>query len=69
MALTAGTTLAEHETPGEATVHVLSGQIRLSAGDVSWECRAGDLLIVPPQRHDLAALEDTAVLLTVAVGR
>ena len=67
MALTAGTTLAEHETPGEATVHVLSGRVRLSAGDVSWEGRAGDLLIVPPQRHDLAALEDAAVLLTVAI--
>ncbi|MGE5761991.1 MAG: DUF488 family protein, partial [Gemmatimonadota bacterium] len=30
MAFTAGTTLAEHENPGEATVYVLSGRVRLS---------------------------------------
>jgi quercetin dioxygenase-like cupin family protein len=66
VALTAGTTLAEHENPGEATVHVLSGRVRLSAGGVSWDGRDGDLIVVPQARHDLRALEDTAVLLTVA---
>lgn len=69
MAITAGTTLAEHETPGEATVHVLSGRVRLGAGDAAWEGRAGDLLVVPRQRHDLTALEDATVLLTVALAR
>jgi quercetin dioxygenase-like cupin family protein len=29
VALTAGTTLAEHESPGEATVVVLSGRVQL----------------------------------------
>jgi quercetin dioxygenase-like cupin family protein len=38
----------------------------LSAGDVSWEGRTGDLLIVPDARHSLEALEDSAILLTVA---
>lgn len=61
-----GAHLAEHENPGEATVHVLHGRVRLSAGEQSWEGRTGDLLIVPDSRHSLEALEDSAILLTVA---
>lgn len=66
LALTAGTTLAEHENPGEATVQVLRGRVRLTSGDTSWDGRAGDLILIPPARHSLEALEDSAVLLTVA---
>jgi quercetin dioxygenase-like cupin family protein len=66
VALTAGTTLTEHENPGEATVHVLSGRARLTAGADSWEGRDGDLIAVPPSRHALHATEDTVFLLTVA---
>jgi quercetin dioxygenase-like cupin family protein len=47
-------------------VHVLSGRVRLAAGEVSWDASAGDLLVVPAGRHGLAALEDATVLLTVA---
>lgn len=66
IALTAGTSLAEHENPGEATVFVLDGRVRLASAAASWEGRKGDLLIVPPARHSLEALTDAAVLLTVA---
>jgi quercetin dioxygenase-like cupin family protein len=66
MALTAGTTLKEHENPGEATVHVLAGRVRLGAGADTWEGRRGDLLLIPPMRHHLHAIEDAVVLLTVA---
>jgi quercetin dioxygenase-like cupin family protein len=47
-------------------VHVLHGRVRLVADALEWEGRDGDLLIVPQARHTLHALEDTAVLLTVA---
>jgi len=69
IALAAGQRLEEHENPGEATVHVLHGRVRLAAGDTSWEGSAGDLLVVPPSRHSLEALEAAAVLLTVAKHR
>lgn len=65
VALTAQTTLGEHDSPGEATLQVLSGRVRLSAGDDAWEGRTGDLIVVPPARHDVHALEDAIVLLTV----
>jgi quercetin dioxygenase-like cupin family protein len=58
--------LAEHENPGEATIQVLHGRLRLTAGEDSWEVRRGDMLIVPDARHSLVAIEDSAVLLTVA---
>jgi quercetin dioxygenase-like cupin family protein len=66
IALVKGATLAEHENPGEATVHVLRGRVRLATGELSLEGRSGDLIVVPDARHSLEALEDSAVLLTVA---
>jgi len=66
LALTAGSALDEHENPGESTIQVLRGRVRLTAGQVAWEGRAGDLLVVPDARHALAALEDSAILLTVS---
>lgn len=66
IALCAGRELAEHENPGEATLQVLAGRVRLVAGDTSWEGRRGDLIVIPQATHKLEALEDAAVLLTVA---
>jgi quercetin dioxygenase-like cupin family protein len=66
LAFTAGSSLDEHESPGEATVQVLRGRVRMTAGKVAWEGRAGDLLIVPDARHALHAVQDAVILLTVS---
>ena len=68
IALAGGRSLGEHESPGEATLQVLLGTVRLRAGERSWEGGVGDLLVIPPERHALAALSDAAVLLTVRVA-
>ena len=70
LALTAGNGLDEHESPGEATVQVLQGRVRLTTAEAGWEGSAGDHLVVPRVRHGLSALEDSGILLTVvkAVG-
>jgi quercetin dioxygenase-like cupin family protein len=66
VALTSGTVMDEHENPGEATLQVLQGRVRLSAGETSWEGSPGDLIVIPQARHSVEALEDSTVLLTVA---
>ncbi|MEV4711578.1 cupin domain-containing protein [Micromonospora sp. NPDC049374] len=66
IALVAGQRLDEHENPGEATVHVLHGLVRLATDTASCDGSAGELLLVPDARHSLEALQDSVVLLTVA---
>jgi quercetin dioxygenase-like cupin family protein len=65
IALAKDAALAEHASPGEATLFVLRGRVTLAAGTESWEGREGDLLIIPDAPHSLTALAHSAVLLTV----
>lgn len=69
IALTAGSGLDDHESPGEATLHVLRGRVRLSTEFEEVDLEEGDHVSIPDERHGLLALEDTAVVLTVAKTR
>ncbi|MGB8406930.1 MAG: cupin domain-containing protein [Mycobacterium sp.] len=69
IALADGNELAEHESPGEATLQVLQGRVQLVGEQASWDGMAGDHLIIPSTRHSLRALADSVVLLTVVKGR
>jgi quercetin dioxygenase-like cupin family protein len=66
IALRAGASLSEHESPGEATLQVLTGRVVLRSGNEEWGGSVGDLLMIPDARHALDATEDSVVLLTVA---
>ena len=55
MALLAGQGLAEHDSPGQASLQVLQGHVQLTAGDDEWDGKAGDYVVIPPQRHSLHA--------------
>lgn len=68
VALVEGEALAPHDSPQEATLQVIFGRVRLDTGEETWEGGPGELLVIPPQRHDLLALEDSAVLLSVGTG-
>jgi quercetin dioxygenase-like cupin family protein len=65
LALLAGHELSEHDSPGEATLQVLQGHVRLTAGADAWEGMTGDYVAIPPRRHALAAVQDSVVMLTV----
>lgn len=65
IALREGAELAEHDSPGQATLHVLRGRVRLTAGADTWSGGPGDFLAIPLRRHGLSADSDAVVLLTV----
>ena len=66
IALAAGAALQDHESPGEATLMVLQGQIEFHAGGESVTLAEGSLIEIPPMRHGLSALTDAVVILSVA---
>lgn len=65
LALVAGQSLAEHESPGAATLHVLTGTVRMTGGRDDVELHRGDHAAIPAVRHSVDALDDAVVLITV----
>lgn len=65
--LRSGNRIAAHAAEDTASVHALSGHLRLHLdGARTVELQIGGLLVMPPhERHDVEALEDSAFLLTL----
>jgi quercetin dioxygenase-like cupin family protein len=67
MALKAGSHIPEHKANGRISVQVLSGHIRLNALGRAFDLLPGSLLALDERvPHDLEALDESAVLLTIA---
>jgi quercetin dioxygenase-like cupin family protein len=70
IALAAGARVAEHKADGRISMHVLSGRIDIRAADRTFSLRSGGLLALDQAvPHDLHALEESALLLTIAWPR
>ena len=70
MALKANVRVPEHKTEGRLSVHLLAGHIQVKAAGRTFNLRPGGILAfdhgVP---HDVEAIEETALLLTIAMAR
>ncbi|SDS17809.1 cupin domain-containing protein [Agrococcus carbonis] len=67
MALTRGRGLDDHVAPGEATLQVVVGSVRLRWEEQALDLDAGDWVELPDAVHALDAETDAVVLLTVSV--
>jgi len=67
IALKAGARIPEHKANGRISVQVLSGHVRLNASARTFVLLPGSLLALDERApHDLEALEESALLLTIA---
>ncbi len=64
--LVAASALSDHENPGEATLQVLLGTVRLTWPGGTLDLDAGAHVVIPQDRHGLLAVTDAVVLLTAA---
>jgi len=67
IALRANARMPDHRAEGRISVHTLRGHIRLRALQRTFDLPAGSLLALDRDlAHDVEALEDSVLLLTIA---
>lgn len=67
LVLEAGARVPEHRAQATASIHVVSGQVRLRLPDRLVDLTAGQLLVLEEGlTHDVEAVVESAVLLTLA---
>jgi quercetin dioxygenase-like cupin family protein len=65
LSLPKGREIPTHHAQGEIVVQCLGGRIAFTAGDLTHEMRAGQLMVLAPKEpHSLVSLEDSLVLVT-----
>ena len=68
IALTAGSSLGEHNSPNAATLQVLQGRVLVKSSADDVEATTGQLWILTHERHSVHAVEDSTFLLTTVTG-
>ncbi|MEZ0448157.1 cupin [Cellulomonas sp. ICMP 17802] len=68
IALTAGSSLGEHNSPNAATLQVWQGRVRVESPEGDVEAGTGHLWVLTHERHSVHALEDSVFLLTTLTG-
>jgi quercetin dioxygenase-like cupin family protein len=59
--------LPEHQAEGRISVHVISGHVQMRASGRTFNLRTGGLVTFDPGiRHDVTAIDESAILLTIA---
>ena len=67
MALKIGACLEKHEAPGPISIHALAGRVRVHLASETVELAPGEILTVDGGlTHDVEALAESAILLTIA---
>lgn len=68
MVLSAGKVLADHQAPGEITVHCLEGEVAFSTMGETKHLQPGDMLyLAAKEPHSVKAIEDSSFLLTIVL--
>jgi len=61
-----GKQIPTHTSRGEVTVQCVEGRVAFTAGDVTHELTAGQLLLLPgAQSHSVLGIEDASLLMTI----
>lgn len=67
MVLQRGTSIPTHHTEGSSSIQALDGRVIVSLLDSSFDLGPGNVLALEPEiAHALVAVEDSALLLTIA---
>lgn len=65
-----GARIAEHQAQQSASIHTVSGQLRLHLPDRTVDLPAGQILaLAPGLRHDVEAISDTMFVLTLGFSQ
>jgi quercetin dioxygenase-like cupin family protein len=65
-----GKKLAEHQAPGEITVHCLEGCVSFTAYGTEQKLSAGDMLyLAASEPHAVEAIQDSSILVTIIFSK
>lgn len=69
VAMAEGNVIGTHQAASPMTIHVLTGSIRYRANNDEHDLKAGQVLFFGPgEAHDIQALEESALLLTISAA-